>query len=935
VGFAAAPVEVKVGPLPASDVQVVDDETLTCTTPPGPVGLVPVTVARGEQKAALDPGFAYESADGLALHALSPTMGSMAGGTYVELYGSGFEPDSMVWFGTAQALEVEVVSPTVLAVLTPPYVVTTVDVTVVSGGLSRKLASAWSYFNPTNTKGGTWGGPIQGAVNVTVLDAYTGDPVPLVTVVLGTGLDTWTKPTDDNGHVTFSAKDLAGPVQINAAKVGYNAYTVVIYDATNVTLFLQPIPPPPNPGGGTPNAGDPPQLRGRVLGLDKYILAPPTDCDGLVAAKGDVGLCAPCSTDDDCAGLAGDTCAWIGQPGGYEGRCTKACDQPTDCPLDAGYVCAQIDAGGSVCQPAPPVKTAYCQLSKDSLFGVLPSPNADSYVDQDGYYQMYSRNGEVAVVCYGGFMDLTGTFIPMIMGVRRHIFPIPSALLDGQDVALEIPLSHTLRVQLFDLPAPDGEWKNPDFRISIELDGDDGFIDMPRKPVPGTADPYLFPYYPAELTGPLFGSTWAFYSTVISTETSYPPYSVNLIYGLESIRGPSVWLRGDTGWAPGPEYVDEDMVAVWGTSPDNVIGVGPRGTILRKGEVGWSPQSSPTQADLLAVWGTGASDVWVVGAGGTALHFDGLSWSQIPTGVGFDLRGVWGSAPDDVFAVGDGGFVHWNGVEFSPIDVLHSDMLTGIHGSGGAFAVATGADGKVLVYEGGQWVASFVTEGTPLRAAWTAPTGFAVVAGDDNSVHVRSGGAWQALEVPTTRSLRAIWGQSANDLWLAGDKGTLLHWDGAAWTDESQPDSGFDALGLWGTPDGSAVVAVGAHAVRIGPFMDFPKVISPFGVLALDAPALAWAQPELTPSYSQISLTNLIGLPLWQLVVDAYTFEVLLPDFTALAGFGVLPVGEPIRFSITHVLSRDGLEFDIDQYINLDFGVFRRLSWSNRQLQFN
>jgi hypothetical protein len=67
-------------------------------------------------------------------------------------------------------------------------------------------------------------------------------------------------------------------------------------------------------------------------------------------------------------------------------------------------------------------------------------------------------------------------------------------------------------------------------------------------------------------------------------------------------------------------------------------------------------------APVRRLWGSSPDDVWGVGNAGTIAQWDGRVWAHHRLGIKTDLRGVWGSAPDDVWVVGDAGkLLHWDG----------------------------------------------------------------------------------------------------------------------------------------------------------------------------------------------------------------------------------------------------------------------------------
>ncbi len=117
---------------------------------------------------------------------------------------------------------------------------------------------------------------------------------------------------------------------------------------------------------------------------------------------------------------------------------------------------------------------------------------------------------------------------------------------------------------------------------------------------------------------------------------------------------------GPPVWTTVPSNTKQDLLALWGSSADDVWAVGRRGTILHyvQGASSWELVESPTTQDLQHVWGSGPDDVWAVGEYGTILHYDGAAWTastaSFAAGVKPHLYGVWGSSKDDVWIVGEG-----------------------------------------------------------------------------------------------------------------------------------------------------------------------------------------------------------------------------------------------------------------------------------------
>jgi hypothetical protein len=239
----------------AATISTLDATTITATTPAGTAGPNDVRVV-----SVLDPtlfgvlpgGFVYD--DPFSLVQLSPNSGAQAGGTYVLLFGTGMQPGTSASFGGAGATDVQLIDAYTLSCHTPPGNPGPVDVTATppaaSGLTGSTLAGGFSYFDPSNTQGGSSGGPLDGTLNVTVLDndpnSYQ-QPIPGVTVVLGVDPHTpFQGITDAHGQITFSDPTLV-KAQTVTASFGIQNVTVDGVTRQNLTLYMDV---PMGSGGG-------------------------------------------------------------------------------------------------------------------------------------------------------------------------------------------------------------------------------------------------------------------------------------------------------------------------------------------------------------------------------------------------------------------------------------------------------------------------------------------------------------------------------------------------------------------------------------------------------------------------------------------------------------------------------------------------------------
>ena len=283
-------VDVFIGGVLVADLEIVSSTEASGTIPAGSSGRVDVEARRGNERARLDNAFIFEAE--LQALGVSPVRGGMGGGTYVVVRGQGFtvenetatlgadggaaSGDIEVLFGEESALDIEVLSDNLIAVRTPPNMPGVVGITVRKVGSESVAYRAFTYFDPTFLLGGTRGGPIEGALYVTALDAFMGMPIPDLACFVGRdGITPYIAKTDMLGQCTLSGPDLRGPQTVTVAGEGWEYATLVDVNASEITVYLQPTTLAGNPGGGSAPPPPPPAtVRGRVTGFAKEFFDP-------------------------------------------------------------------------------------------------------------------------------------------------------------------------------------------------------------------------------------------------------------------------------------------------------------------------------------------------------------------------------------------------------------------------------------------------------------------------------------------------------------------------------------------------------------------------------------------------------------------------------------------------------------------------------------
>jgi hypothetical protein len=252
------------------------DTMLEVRVPGGVPGPVDVEVESRLERARLTSGWRYEA--DLRVTGVTPQDGALSGNTRVVLSGEGFGRDCTVQFGSLPPVAAVLLDPSTLEVRTPRAPRSgPVDVRVRCDDRETLAPVRFAYYEPFSDVGGWWGGPIEGAVNVTVLDIETSQPVAdaWVTLHVRRTDDRLTGLTNDLGQVTISAETVLGEQSVSVLAEGYAATTVAPVNARNITIFLTSTVPPED--GEPPEPPEPATITGLIRELDKIAVPGPNE----------------------------------------------------------------------------------------------------------------------------------------------------------------------------------------------------------------------------------------------------------------------------------------------------------------------------------------------------------------------------------------------------------------------------------------------------------------------------------------------------------------------------------------------------------------------------------------------------------------------------------------------------------------------------------
>lgn len=942
--------------------------TLVVLTPPGAPGPIDVLVQCGTLQGLGKGAFAYHQG-GPRIDAVVPGAGATGGGTVVTVFGSGFANNMAVLFDGKPGKNITVLDAGRVQARTPAHSAGPVTVDVVVGSQGDSLLDGYVYFSPTNPYGGTYGLPVKGTINVTVLDIYTLKPLENAFVQVGQpgepGYPQYGAWTNDKGQTVFAGPDLTPPVTVSATKQQYSASSIVHFDATNATLLLFPWNPP-STGPGKPPTGLPlATLKGHVLDLDKYMLVAPNNCTGLPP------ICDTCKEDVDCVAAKDSELSWrCAATGGSVRRCLPACDPKNAGTAkevcEKGFSCVTDieDKAISVCKPTLGLRKIECRTSIRDMDGVNPAAGVGAGVDPNsGEFVISSRFDELAVYCVGGYVNHDGVFEAHAMGLKRHIFPAPGETVDGLDIRLDIPLKRDLQVWL-DHP-PKYFPANTEGKLAVEawLDlGSDGYIPIHTPPSPKGLAPgvplqevkndLILAAQPLSLPKELTDTSYTYRAVATFGDSQNSPASGTLHDGIVNPGDTNTLTRLPNGdWNDTRLSLHTTLSAVLRGEGKELLFATARGYIYRGTLEDPYPIYFPAVLDpyagppiVMAAAGT-PTDATLVGEEGLIRRLQGDVVVQEQGALVEDLQGVCQGNFGRVAVGLKGGLQIHRGDVWQQIQTGTTEALRGVACTKTG-AVAVGDEGRVITVDLSGTDAKIQTDvignGAALHAIVALANGDLLAAGDGKPGHGgtllrRSGDAWvegwpAGVSNKKVGPLRVIVAMDKDNVLLVEKEGGIHHLGPTGLFNES-PDR-LDVRPRAGVTlaDGRTIL-VGQPGLWLGPFLSIPEITSPVDENKPGDLKIEWAvDPGPDATVSRVHVQSQ-GFPFWWLYLAPQTTSVKLPDFQELQKLLVFVNGE-YSARVDRIYSPD-LSIDAFSTFKLEFDQWRSWATNYQLFQIN
>lgn len=463
-GFDVQGLTVKFGGATAT-IQQKQPTWVTVKTPKGTPGTVDVSVHGGSgsgEIARLADGFEYR--EDIWVDAVNPSSGPAAGGTTVEIRGSGFDTAERVLFGGLPA-SFKAKSDGTIEATAPPHGAGQVDVVVEGNGLEGRLKDGFEYttelkiwgFTPVrgSMAGGTWVRVRGQGFNATTTVRLGGKDGTGLTLQDTNNLSFYT-PSHEPGEVALEVERNGtirqGPYSyeyFNPASRYGGASGGTVDGSVNVTVLSRGAGPIPgafvmlSTRPDTPYTGVTDQ-NGQLTLSGPQVLGPQTVT---ATAKGFSATTVQTVDAENITVYLSKMEPEMGQGGGGGNA------------PPMGVIHGKVTAPRKAKDPGEQVTwdMAKVATTRGEVNGRTIDPGDDSVALGNGSYQIDSRIGDVAVVALcGSYDDATKTFDPQYMGIKRYLNVSDGARVRA-DIVCDIPLDQTLDVKLVNpVYAPSG-----------------------------------------------------------------------------------------------------------------------------------------------------------------------------------------------------------------------------------------------------------------------------------------------------------------------------------------------------------------------------------------------------------------------------------------------------------------------------------------------
>lgn len=263
-----------------------------------------------------------------------------------------------------------------------------------------------------------------------------------------------------------------------------------------------------------------------------------------------------------------------------------------------------------------------------------------------------------------------------------------------------------------------------------------------------------------------------------------------------------------------------ELSHVYSHEPGHCIAVGAGGQILEYYNNSWNHHSSFMSGFLYDVFLIDENTGWAVGKNGAVRRLQDGNWTVYPKFTDLDLWSVFFFDENDGWAVG--GTTEYTPGAAGVVYKYHDgnwtqsawldECLFSVSFSNPSQGFAVGNNGKIMKFDGANWISISSPTSVPLRSIDLVNESFGFVVGDYGTLIWFNGSSFIPHQIPTDKDLRSVSFSSTSNGWIVGQQGTVFRFQNNTWI--QYPVLGGILADVKTISDSMAII-VGYHSMSI------------------------------------------------------------------------------------------------------------------------
>ncbi len=240
-----------------------------------------------------------------------------------------------------------------------------------------------------------------------------------------------------------------------------------------------------------------------------------------------------------------------------------------------------------------------------------------------------------------------------------------------------------------------------------------------------------------------------------------------------------------------------------------ILGCGNNSTGTGSEDTKWVSMDSHTLTNFHSVWGTSSNNVYAIGEG-NIFHYNGSDWSKIEMPSSYYIHALWGNSAQNVYAVGKSGLImHFNGVTWERILTNSQDNFSDIAGINNSSIFIQDGINSVASFNNGILKSHHLNTKFSVLSLWgisdlayplteKISTNYLLVGGSGGiALSINNNIGTQSV---TPSIFRDVHGTSMRNVFIVGYPARVVYFNGISFEILANPFSNiYDIQGVWTT----------------------------------------------------------------------------------------------------------------------------------------